>query len=237
MGFISPIPSDPRGSQLKTAGQQIMGRDQFLQLLVTKLRYQDPLKPVTDEEFVSQLAQFSTLEQMSQISEGIANSNQWSFLQNQSINNTMAANLIGKEVRATYNGVYLQAEGNANISFTTDTFAKQLQFTIKNDKGDTVASFTKENVPAGVGTAEWDGRDTFGNRLAEGYYTVEVSGLTTDGTVFQPKLSLVGLVESITYRDGGSYLRVSGTDVALGDVTAIGAPGTFTGNNNNGTGN
>lgn len=38
------------------------GRDQFLQLLVTQLRYQDPLEPVKQENFMQQLAQFATLE-------------------------------------------------------------------------------------------------------------------------------------------------------------------------------
>lgn len=230
MGFISPIPTDTRGNQIKTGGQQVMGRDEFLQLLVAKLQHQDPLKPVTDEEFVSQLAQFSTLEQMNQISEGIATSNQWDFLQNQSINNTMAANLIGKEVRATYNGIFLQDEGSTSINYSNDSFATEIKFTIKNEAGEVVNSFVKANVSSGTNKAEWDGKDNLGNRLASGYYTVEISAIASDGSTYKPKLSLVGIVKSITYKDGGSYLSVNGTDVALGDIISIGEPGTLGGN-------
>jgi len=41
-----------------------LGKDAFLRLLVTQLRYQDPINPVKDQEFIAQLAQFSTLEEL-----------------------------------------------------------------------------------------------------------------------------------------------------------------------------
>lgn len=51
-----------------TEEQQTLGKDQFLSLLITQLKYQNPLQPMEDREFIAQLAQFTQLEQMMNIS-------------------------------------------------------------------------------------------------------------------------------------------------------------------------
>ena len=55
----------------KTLEADGMGRDAFLQLLVTKLKNQDPTNPATDTEFLGQLAQFSALEQLTSINAAV----------------------------------------------------------------------------------------------------------------------------------------------------------------------
>jgi flagellar basal-body rod modification protein FlgD len=66
-----------------------MGRDQFLNLLVTQMRNQNPLDPINDSEFIAQLAQFSTLEGIEKL-----NTNFGDMLKLQQL--TQGANLVGR---------------------------------------------------------------------------------------------------------------------------------------------
>ena len=222
MGVISPIPTDNTGQPKATGSMQQLGRDDFLQLLVTKLQYQDPMKPMEDQDFVAQLAQFSSLEQMNNIADGISTSNEWDFLQMQSINNMMAAGLVGKEVTASYSGIYFDGHGEPTIAYETTEFADRVELVIKDSSGSIVNKITKEDLPPGVNSFKWDGKDSFGNRVSEGSYTVEINAFGADGSSFKPSLSIVGTVSEIRYREGAAYLLVNGTEIPLGDISAIG---------------
>ena len=79
-----------------------LGKDAFLQLLVAQMKYQDPLNPNTDTEFVAQLAQFSSLEQMQNLSQTSLNS--------------QAFSLVGKEVI-----VRVQGNANGEVSYVEGT--------------------------------------------------------------------------------------------------------------------
>ena len=79
-----------------TAKNDVLGKDAFLKLLVTQLQNQDPLNPLDDKEFIAQLAQFSSLEQMTNISSGITSLTEKTAQQDM----LSAVNYIGKEVTA-----------------------------------------------------------------------------------------------------------------------------------------
>jgi flagellar basal-body rod modification protein FlgD len=83
------------GTQLASTNQ--MGQDTFLKLLVTQLRNQDPLKPMEDKEFIAQMAQFSSLEQMQNMNKNLQSFTQGFF---DSQTGYQAVNLIGRTVTA-----------------------------------------------------------------------------------------------------------------------------------------
>ena len=152
MSFISPVSTKTTSSSSDSSatGTDSLGKDDFLQLMVTKLQYQDPLNPMEDEDFIAQLAQFSSLEQMTNIADGIETSNEWDFLQMQSLNNVLASNLIGREVEADFSGVYLDESNQPKISFTLPQDAKDIKFEVRDSSGVLVAKFGAEDLEVGA---------------------------------------------------------------------------------------
>ena len=78
-------------STTTTSGSNDLDKNAFLQLLVTQLRCQDPLEPMDDREFIAQLAQFSSLEQLQNMNSNLGFFMDLTILQ-------QASNLVGKEV-------------------------------------------------------------------------------------------------------------------------------------------
>lgn len=77
----------------KAGEKSLLGKDSFLKLLVTELQHQDPTKPMEDREFISQMAQFSSLEQMSNLNKEVKN-----LISSSS--SSEAYSLLGKNVEA-----------------------------------------------------------------------------------------------------------------------------------------
>jgi flagellar basal-body rod modification protein FlgD len=77
--------------------QQGLGRDDFLKILITQLAYQDPTSPMEDKEFIAQMAQFSTLEQMTGMAGDFARLTEM-------LTNTEASSALGRSVELNLGG-------------------------------------------------------------------------------------------------------------------------------------
>jgi len=212
--------SDTGSSQSAVAGN-VLDKDAFMKLLVAKLSNQDPLNPMADEEFVAQLAQFSSLEQLQNMNDNLQQDIQWNFLLSQTISNTMATSLIGRTVRADSSTLYIETGGTADIALTLDRAVTDLTVNIYDDNGNLVRTMTRDATAAGDLVIDWDGTDDTGAQCAAGTYTVKVSATDASGNSFTPDQFLEGTVTGVTYRDGIALLSVNGQELPLASVLEV----------------
>ncbi len=110
-GEVTSTTAKPKRSLLESS---LLKKDDFLKLLMAQMRYQDPMAPMDNQAFVAQLAQFSSLEQIQNVStkieemkESIDKNNQLQSLTALSINNSLSSQLIGKQVVVPGDTFYL----------------------------------------------------------------------------------------------------------------------------------
>jgi flagellar basal-body rod modification protein FlgD len=196
-----------------------LDRDAFLQLLISQLENQDPLSPMQDHEFVAQLATFSSLEQLETMNANL----QASLLVDQSVNNSLATSLIGKEVLADGSAIRLGSEGTP--SFEVDlASAADVTVLVRDARGDVVKRLTPGPLSEGVNTVAWDGTTDSGERADAGDYRIEVLANDPDGNSVTSTVRVRAVVTGIRFEAGTGYLIVGGQEVALANVLEVLAP-------------
>ncbi|MEO1267026.1 MAG: flagellar hook capping FlgD N-terminal domain-containing protein, partial [Myxococcota bacterium] len=146
-----------------------MGKDEFLQLLTTQLANQDPLDPMDNTQFASQLAEFSGLEQLINISQGLE---QLAYAQAVS-NGTDMIGFIGREVVFQGNSFSYDGEGGESLTIDLDGPASKVTVSVYNEDGTLVSTFEAGPMESGLGEVQWDGTDLNGQPVPEGEYTFE----------------------------------------------------------------
>lgn len=199
--------------------------DQFLTLLTTQLKNQDPTDPMDTNEFTNQLVQFSIAEQ------AVAqNTNLEKLIDLQKSGEfDSALNYIGKEVEATGNAGEL-TNGFATFTYDLDAPAATVSLTISDGAGRAVysGSGAKES---GKNRVVWDGINSFnGADEADGTYFINVIAKNAAGETVASKTYTTGLVTSAQAQGDEMTLTVAGTTVKVKDVKAVTLPSSYSSN-------
>jgi flagellar basal-body rod modification protein FlgD len=211
--------SSGSGTPATSAQSATMTQSQFLQLMVAQLQAQDPTNPVDNSQFVSQMAQFSTLSATQDLSSTVtALSSQISDSMSTS-QVLSSANLVGRQVlvpstTATDDGTN-PVNGAVNVVTPGDVTVKITD----PATGDVIRTLDLGNQPAGLAKFTWDGKDGSGNAVASGNYTLAATTGTDSLTTY-----VSGAVTGVGYggTDVGTYLEVAGVGgVALTQVAQI----------------
>ncbi|HID57322.1 TPA: flagellar hook assembly protein FlgD [Candidatus Poribacteria bacterium] len=196
---------------------QIMGKDDFLKLLVTQLVYQDPLSPVDDQEFIAQTAQFSALEQMQNLNESFKSLMR---IEGQ-INRALSLGFIGKQVRVQSGFFELKGDGPVELKYQVKGDPEKVTVKIFNDKGELIRTLEPRDISRGEHTVLWDGRNDKGERAESGSYRYEVTGVDKAGKEVSLTPTASGKVEGVSFKGEEVYLLVNGDLVPQSSLISI----------------
>jgi len=195
-----------------------LGKDQFLKLLVAQLKNQDPQNPMDSSQMAAQLAQFSSVEQLTQINETLStqNTGQSSLAQLMAENGALAS--VGKTVVASASAVDVSGGVPQSIAVDLPVGTKSATLKIYDSKGAVVAE-----QPLNVTD---DGRQTFtlsggAAKLTAGTYKYDVETTGTSGDVTSAPTYIAGKVTGVRYTSSGPVVTVGGALVPYMSVTEI----------------
>jgi flagellar basal-body rod modification protein FlgD len=209
-GMITSATTATSSASTATA-KNALDKDSFLKLLVAQLKNQDPTSSSSQDpnQMVQQMTSFSSLEQAQQTNTLL----QGLQTQNMGLFQGQAAALIGKTVEVDGSGFNLQSsKASMNIYLNSPA---NVTFTVKDASGNTVATIPRGELAAGKATVAWDGKDSSGNQLPDGAYSVSVTATGANGTAVPFQTSLIMKVDSVAFSSGGTISLTSGTNTFL----------------------
>lgn len=198
--------------------KKTLGKDDFLKLLVTQMQFQDPLKPMEHTEFTAQLAQFSSLDQLFAINDGMQ---ELSEIEG-GANSVQAVDFIGKEIKATGNKVYFgEDKSSAAIEYTLDSDVSNVIINITDSEGNKVRTIKTGPQEAGGRSIDWDGKKDSGVLASNGEYTFSISAIDLEGNEMVVPTNISGTVTGVSFENSAAYLKVGETRILMTDVDEV----------------
>jgi flagellar basal-body rod modification protein FlgD len=201
------------GSSGSSGNKSTLDYDSFLKLLTAQLKNQDPLSPMDPTQFMSQLAQMSTVEQTMKTNDTLG----------QVLDAVKASGMrmdmayIGRSVEASSNALTLSG-GTAKTAYAVDGTAAGVRVEVLDDAGRTIYA-TAGSAQSGRQVFTWNGTRSDGSTAPDGLYHIKVSAADTDGKALNVATVITDTVKEVRTSNGVTSLVLkSGATVADTDV-------------------
>ena len=217
--------SDPNyvdsSKQVRGTGSSKMDKDAFFKLMLAQLKNQDPTNPLKNHEMAAQLAQFSTLEQMTNMNTTLSEIKGG----NKPIEQFQALNLIGKKVSGDSSKISRADYDNEHeFKFNLPTDTKEANIKVFNQKGEEVREYKFNQLKAGENKISWNGQDERGRKTPTGQYKFQITAIGNDGQKILPKTDFEGVVTGIGFSAEGPVVQVGKQSVRLKDIRQFSDP-------------
>lgn len=213
--------STSNSSSTALTGGVTMGKEDFLKLLTTQLRYQDPLSPQDPKDFVAQLSQFSSLEQLINLNTTMGNLGTSMTNLQGAQQMTQGLSLLGKTVKAQGNIFQVSSGAAGDMSYVLGSAASSVKASIYDSSGKLVRTMDLGGKNAGENQISWDGKDNSGNKVADGTYSFQVNALDAKGNTVSTAALVTGKVEEVLQDSGKVYLKINGKLVTLDNIISV----------------
>jgi flagellar basal-body rod modification protein FlgD len=198
-------------------------KDDFLKLLVAQLSHQDPTQPQEGTEFVTQLAQFSLVEQSENQSTALTNLT----TQMSGLAANQATDLIGQQVALKSSGLTWDGTNAPTTSVNLGADSASTTVQIQDSSGTTVRTMQMGAQPAGPLTITWDGKTDAGQSATQGTYTTSVLATTSSGAQVNASSAVSGKVTQVTYDKGYPEVTLdSGVTASISELVSVGSGAT-----------
>jgi flagellar basal-body rod modification protein FlgD len=215
----STTAASSNASTQDAAAGGIMGKDAFLKMLIAQLKNQDPMNPMQGDQMASQLAQFSSLEQLQQINTNLTAQQAASGTLLGAVQSTSAIGAIGHVVTAI--GDQLEVGGPdaaTTVEATVATRAAKTTLHIYDGNGTEVATAALGESKSGMQTFNL-GKLTDG--LAPGTYTYKIDAVDGDGKAVTVQTYTTARIDGVTTGTSGLVLTSGGITIPYGSVVRI----------------
>ncbi len=209
-------------SKTGTTGQNIgvdksvLGKDDFLKLLLVELQNQDPTSPQDTAKILEQTSQLATLEASQNTNESLSKLS--STIGNSSYYSTIGS--IGKMADSGVRTVSL-TNGKSidlDIYFSENVQSGQIEFV--NSQGVAVETIPLSQYSKGINSFSWDGKDQSGKPYEDGKYTVNVSYTNSEGATKSAEYGVYP-IESVRFNNGTAEFKMGNSYVALSAIKEI----------------
>jgi len=199
--------------------QQKLGQDDFIKLMTTQMNHQDPMKPMENGDFLSDMAQFSTVSGLKEIKDSF-NSLASSLKSSQAL---QASSMVGRKVLVPGSKTSVSEGSPMQGAVELKTSANDLKINILDDKGALVKEIDLGSKAPGVAHFSWDGKLAEDKKSLSGTYSVQAIG-TVEGKTESFNTLISDTVQSVSLGLGGQGVKLTlanAGSAALADVKEI----------------
>jgi flagellar basal-body rod modification protein FlgD len=216
----SSTSTSPSSSAISQVGTNALGSlsdnfSNFLSMLMTQLKNQDPTTPLDANQFTSELVQFSSVEQQINTNNSLAQLIQLT----QATQVEQSASMLGKPVTYSASQIALQ-DGQAKVNFNT-TYSEPVTISIFNASGVQVASYSTTSS-AGQNSWTWDGTSSTGQTMPDGAYKITVTTSGSSGTTTSVPFTMSGTATAVVNNSGTVSLSLGSLSIPFSSVQSVG---------------